>query len=56
MFVRGLEGMDRNAARKAIVAELEQRLDLLEGREPYTHQVPHGDRGGVPIEPLLTTQ
>ena len=54
-FVRGLEGMDRNAARKAIVAELE-RLGLLERTEPYTHQVPHGDRGGVPIEPLLTTQ
>ena len=42
-------------ARKAIVAELE-RLGLLEKTEPYTHQVPHGDRGGVPIEPLLTTQ
>src|SRR5271165_5697156 len=54
-FVRALEGLDRNAARKAIVAELE-RLGLLERTEPYTHQVPHGDRGGVPIEPLLTTQ
>jgi valyl-tRNA synthetase len=54
-FVHTLEGMDRNAARKAIVAELE-RLELLEKVEPYTHQVPHGDRGGVPIEPLLTTQ
>ncbi len=54
-FVRTLDGMDRSAARKAIVAELE-RLELLEKAEPYTHQVPHGDRGGVPIEPLLTTQ
>jgi valyl-tRNA synthetase len=54
-FVRTLEGIDRNAARKAIVAELE-RLGLLEKTEPYTHQVPHGDRGGVPIEPRLTTQ
>ena len=54
-FVRTLEGMDRNVARKAIVAELD-RLGLLEKTEPYTHQVPHGDRGGVPIEPLLTTQ
>jgi valyl-tRNA synthetase len=54
-FVRSLEGMDRGVARKAIVAELE-RLGLLEKTEPYTHQVPHGDRGGVPIEPLLTTQ
>ncbi len=54
-FVRSLEGMDRNVARKAIVAELE-RLELLEKTEPHTHQVPHSDRGGVPIEPLLTTQ
>ncbi len=54
-FVRGLDGMDRFAARKAIVAELE-RLELVEKIEPHTHQVPHGDRGGVPIEPLLTTQ
>jgi valyl-tRNA synthetase len=54
-FVRSLDGMDRNVARKAIVAELE-RLGLLDKVEPYTHQVPHGDRGGVPIEPLLTIQ
>ena len=54
-FVRTLEGMDRTAARRAIVAELE-RLGLLEKTEPHTHQVPHGDRGGVPIEPRLTTQ
>jgi len=54
-FVRSLDGQDRAAARKAIVAELD-RLGLLEKAEPYTHQVPHGDRGGVPIEPLLTTQ
>ncbi len=45
-FVRSLDGMDRGAARKAIVAELE-RLGLMEKTEPYTHQVPHGDRGGV---------
>ncbi len=54
-FVRGLAGLARFAARSAIVAELE-RLDLLEKIEPHTHQVPHGDRGGVPVEPLLTTQ
>src|SRR3546814_16697561 len=23
---------------------------------PHTHMVPYGDRGGVPIEPLLTEQ
>ncbi len=54
-FVHGLEGMDRDAARKAIVAELE-RLELLDKVEPHTHAVPHGDRSGVVIEPLLTVQ
>ena len=54
-FVRSLAGQDRFAARKAIVARLEE-LALLEKIEPHTHQVPHGDRSGVPIEPLLTVQ
>ena len=54
-FVRALDGVDRAEARKRIVAELE-RLELLVRTEPHTHQVPHGDRSGVPIEPLLTTQ
>ena len=54
-FVRGLEGLDRFVARKAVVAELE-RLELLVKIEPHTNQIPHGDRGGVPVEPLLTTQ
>jgi valyl-tRNA synthetase len=54
-FVRSLEGQSRFAARSAIVAELE-RLELLEKIEPHTNQVPHGDRGGVPVEPRLTTQ
>ncbi len=54
-FVRGLAGVDRAAARKLIVAELE-RLELLVQTEPHTHAVPHGERSGVPIEPLLTTQ
>jgi valyl-tRNA synthetase len=54
-FTRTLEGVDRFDARKLIVAELE-RLELLEKIEPITHQVPHGDRSGVPIEPLMTWQ
>jgi len=54
-FVRALEGRSREDARAAIVAELD-RLGLLEKTEPHTHQVPHGDRSGVAIEPLLTTQ
>ena len=54
-FVRALAGQDRFAARKAIIAKLEE-MGLLEKVEPHTHQVPHGDRGGVPIEPRLTWQ
>ncbi|OYY03755.1 MAG: valine--tRNA ligase [Acidocella sp. 35-58-6] len=54
-FTKSLEGMDRFAARKAIVAELEAQ-EVLEKIEPYTNQVPHGDRSGVVIEPLLTVQ
>jgi len=54
-FVHSLDGMERFAARKAIVAKLEE-LGFLEKIEPHTHQVPHGDRSGVPIEPRLTMQ
>jgi len=54
-FVRALEGVDRFEARKRIVARLEE-LELVETIEPHTHQVPHGDRSGVPIEPRLTMQ
>ena len=48
-------GMDRFAARKAIVARMEE-LGLLRGIEPTRHVVPHGDRSGVVIEPYLTDQ
>ena len=54
-FVRGLEGQDRLAARKEIVAELEARGNLMEVKS-HQHTVPHGDRSGSVIEPLLTTQ
>jgi valyl-tRNA synthetase len=54
-FVQSLAGVGREAARKMIIEEL-GRLDLLERVEPNTHQVPHGDRSGTVIEPLLTTQ
>jgi valyl-tRNA synthetase len=54
-FVASLEGMDRLAARKAIVAALE-RLEVLEKIEPHINQVPHGDRSGTVIEPRLTVQ
>ncbi len=54
-FLRGLEGVDRFEARKLILAELEAQGVLVKA-EPHTHQVPHGDRSGVPIEPRLTLQ
>ena len=48
-------GMDRFEARKAVVADMEA-AGLLEKVEPHRHTVPHGDRGGVPLEPWLTDQ
>jgi valyl-tRNA synthetase len=50
-----LNGLDRFAARKQIVARMED-FGLLERIEPNTHMVPHGDRSGVVIEPYLTDQ
>ena len=54
-FLRSLEGVDRFAARALIVERLKD-IDLLEKIEPHTHQVPHGDRSGVVIEPLRMVQ
>jgi valyl-tRNA synthetase len=54
-FVKDLEGVERFEARRRIVAELET-LGVLKKIEPHVNQVPHGDRSGVPIEPLLTVQ
>ncbi|WP_315919772.1 valine--tRNA ligase [Mesorhizobium sp. SP-1A] len=50
-----LDGQDRFAARKRIV-ELMEEGGFLARIEPHRHTVPHGDRGGVPIEPFLTDQ
>ncbi|MBW9053362.1 valine--tRNA ligase [Rhizobium mesosinicum] len=50
-----LEGQDRFHARKIIV-EIFEEAGLLDKIEPHKHMVPHGDRGGVPIEPRLTEQ
>jgi valyl-tRNA synthetase len=49
------EGMDRFAARKAIVARAEEEGWLRE-IEKTRHVIPHGDRSGVVIEPWLTDQ
>ncbi|MCA3624567.1 MAG: valine--tRNA ligase [Methylobacterium sp.] len=48
-------GLDRYECRKRVVADLDA-LQLLAKTEPHTHMVPHGDRSGVVIEPLLTDQ
>src|SRR5579859_4383752 len=48
-------GLDRFAARKKVVAEIEA-LGLLRGVEAIRHAVPHGDRSGVAVEPWLTDQ
>ncbi len=53
--VAALDGVERFAARKALVAMMED-AGLLDHIEDHIHMVPHGDRGGVPIEPLLTDQ
>ncbi|TMK45980.1 MAG: valine--tRNA ligase, partial [Alphaproteobacteria bacterium] len=54
-FAEEMHGVDRFAARKRIVARLED-FGFLEKIEPNTHMVPHGDRSGVVIEPYLTDQ
>jgi valyl-tRNA synthetase len=50
-----LDGQDRFAARKRVVALMEEG-GFLARVEPHRHAVPHGDRSGVPIEPFLTDQ
>ncbi|KQZ01192.1 valine--tRNA ligase [Pseudolabrys sp. Root1462] len=50
-----MHGMDRFAARKALVARLEE-MGLVEKIEPHGLSVPHGDRSNVVIEPFLTDQ
>ncbi|MGB9367280.1 MAG: valine--tRNA ligase [Xanthobacteraceae bacterium] len=50
-----LHGQDRFAARKVIVARLEE-IGLIDKIEPNTHVVPHGDRSGAVIEPFLSDQ
>ena len=48
-------GLDRFAARKKVVAELEA-AGLLDRVEDHVLMVPHHDRSGVVIEPWLTDQ
>ncbi|RJG51529.1 valine--tRNA ligase [Motilimonas pumila] len=50
-----LQGLERFAARKAVVAQLDE-LGLLDEIKDHDLTVPYGDRGGVVIEPMLTDQ
>ncbi|MFK5977324.1 MAG: valine--tRNA ligase [Rhizobiaceae bacterium] len=54
-LIAKLGGKDRFKARDIIV-EMFEDAGLLDKVEKHSHQVPHGDRGGVPIEPFLTDQ
>lgn len=49
------QGMERLAARRQILADLET-AGLLDDIKDHDLTVPHGDRSGVVIEPLLTDQ
>jgi len=55
LTIQELHGLDRFAARKAIVARLVEQ-GLVEKIEPCVRTVPHGDRSNVVIEPFLTDQ
>jgi len=48
-------GLDRYKARDLVVEEF-KKLGLLEKIEDHVMMQPYGDRGGVPIEPYLTSQ
>jgi valyl-tRNA synthetase len=48
-------GLDADAARTAMVDRLDEQ-GLLRGREDYRHNVPHSQRSGVRIEPLISLQ
>ena len=50
-----LEGLPRYEARDVILTLAEEQ-GWLDGADPETHTVPHGDRSKVAIEPFLTDQ
>ncbi|AGF74673.1 valyl-tRNA synthetase [Bartonella australis AUST/NH1] len=54
-LVEDLEQSDRFVARDRIVSLMEKGGYLVT-IDNHLHSVPHGDRSGVPIEPLLTDQ
>ncbi len=55
MGPRAYRGMDRYAARRQIVKDLQSR-GLIEKIEDHVLTIPRGDRSGAAIEPYLTDQ
>ncbi|WP_332061112.1 valine--tRNA ligase [Bartonella sp. CB74] len=55
VLVENLDQSDRFVARNQIVS-LMKEAGYLVTVDDHPHTVPHGDRGGVPIEPFLTDQ
>jgi valyl-tRNA synthetase len=51
----GYAGLDRFAARRKVVEALREQGYLVKV-EDYQHNVGHSQRGGEPIEPLISTQ
>ncbi|WP_455475202.1 valine--tRNA ligase [Bartonella sp. B17] len=54
-LVENLDKSDRFIARNRIISLMEKGGYLVT-IDDHIHTVPHGDRGGVPIEPFLTDQ
>ncbi len=52
---KAYQGMDRFAARKQILKDLEA-LGLLVDKKPHTLNVPRNERGNAVLEPMLTDQ
>jgi valyl-tRNA synthetase len=48
-------GMTVDEARNAVVAALREE-GLISGTQPYVHDVPHSQRSGMRIEPLISLQ
>ena len=53
--ISALNSLDRFTARQRVVEMMEAR-GLVDKIEDHVHMVPHGDRGGTPVEPYLTDQ
>jgi len=49
------QGLDRYAARKAVLADLE-KVQLLESSKPHKLMVPRSDRTNAVVEPMLSDQ